>query len=330
MDNESAQVTVVIPSFLKTAQDLAWLLEALESVFDQTVPTKIIIVENGSEYFKDIEGRVSIIHSEQGLSKARNAGISKVTTEFFFPLDCNDWLPDNSLEVSLKKYPGEGFVYGSTMLFRHERNMGDQHLYKAQPYNFREVMKMVYFTNGTLQKKSDWETIGGYREDLPFLEDYDYWITAGEKGICGTAIADVTYWYRQHTGMVVSQKNTTAWEDMKLKIQSFHRDTFKGRFTHMCCGNPTQNVVPWVAPSQGELPPGAEGMILIEYIGGNAGSMSFYGPVSGARYRAGGITTKIYIDARDASTGSKKKPGLLEIADHGAPIFRLVSEPQPA
>lgn len=330
MDNESAQVTVVIPAILRTAQDLAWLIEALQSVIDQTIFAKVIVVENGSEYFTDISGRVSIIHSDTGLSKARNAGISKVSTEFFFPLDCNDWLPDNSLEVSLKKYPGEGFVYGSTMLFRHERGVGDQHLYLSKPYDFREVMKMVYFTNGTLQKKSDWEEIGGYREDLPFLEDYDYWITAGEKGICGTAIQDVTYWYRQHTGMVASQKNTTEWEDMKLHIQSFHRDTFRGRFTPMCCGNKNTPAVPWVAPLQGELPPGSEGMVLIEYVGGNAGTMSFYGPVSSTRYRAGGVTRKIYIDSRDAITGSKKNPGLLELADHGKPLFVQAQEPVPA
>jgi glycosyltransferase involved in cell wall biosynthesis len=326
VDNEPAQVTVVIPSLLRTAQDLAWLDEALESVLDQTVPVEIIIAENGSEYFKDISGRVSIIHSDIGLSKARNAGISLVTTEFFFPLDCNDWMPENALEISLKKYPGEGFVYGSTMLFRYERGIGDQHLYDARPYDFREVMKMVYFTNGTLQKKADWETIGGYREDLPFLEDYDYWLTAGEKGICGTAISDVTYWYRQHTGMVASQKNTTEWEDMKMRIQSFHRDTFKGRFTPMCCGNKNQPSTPWVPPAQGALPPGAEGMVLIEYIGGNAGTMTFYGPVTNTRYRAGGVTKRLYIDSNDAYTYQKKTPGLLELSDHGTPIFKLVEE----
>ena len=323
------QVTVIIPAFLRNAQDVIWLEECLESVFDQTVPCKAIVIENGSNYFPNLSGRVSIIHSEPGLSKARNAGIAKCDTEFFFPLDCNDWIPENALEILLEKYPGKGFVYGSTMLFRSERGSGDQQFYKAKPYDFQEVMKMVYFPNGALQRKADWETIGGYREDLPFLEDWDYWMTAGERGICGTAIPDLIYWYRQHTGIVVTHKNTPEWNDVRKKIQSFHRDIYRGRYPEMCCGNKTIQV-PFVAPSLiAPSAPGADGFILIEYIGGNVGSMRFWGPVSGTRYTAGGEYKQIYIDQRDAITGLKGKPGLLELHDHGNPLFKQV-EMEPA
>lgn len=329
MDHSAkALVTVVIPAYLKSAQDISWLEEAFESVLAQTVPCKVIIVENGSNYFADLSGRVSIMHSKKGLSAARNVGIRACDTEFFFPLDCNDWLPDNALEILIRKYPGSGFVYGSTMLFRHERGENDQHLYDAKPYDFQECMKMVYWPNGALQKTADFATIGGYREDLPFLEDWDYWMTAGEHGICGTAIPDVTYWYRQHAGMVVSNKNSAQWEQVKRLIQSFHKEIYKGRYPEMCCGN-KENRVPFVAPVQGELQPGADGMILIEYIGGNAGTMTFYGPVSGIRYQAGGVTKKLYIDQRDAITGIKKQPGFLEMQDHGNALFQQVAEEEP-
>ncbi len=331
--DESAKslVTVIIPAYLKSEQDLIWLDEALESVLAQTVPCKVIIVENGSNYFPDLTGRVSIMHSEKGLSTARNTGIRASTTEFFFPLDCNDWLPEDALEILLRKYPGSGFVYGSTMLFRHERGEGDQHLYDAKPYDFQEIMKMVYFPNGALQKKTDWEIIGGYREDLPFLEDWDYWMTAGERGICGTAIPETVYWYRQHTGIVVTHKNSQEWDEVKRRIQSFHRDIYKGRYPEMCCGN-KDNRVPFVAPVQDALAPGADGMLLIEYVGGNAGKMTFYGPVSGTRYVAGGVIKKLYIDSRDAITGKKKEPGFLEMQDHGHPLFIQVEaeEMEPA
>jgi len=324
-DSSKSLVTVIIPAYLKSEQDLIWLEEALESVLAQTVHCRAIIVENGSSYFGDLSGRVSIIHSVKGLSAARNAGIRACETEFFFPLDCNDWLPENALEILLGKYPGSGFVYGSTMLFRHERGDGDQHLYDAKPYDFLEVMKMVYFPNGALQKKADWETIGGYREDLPFLEDWDYWMTAGERGICGTAIPDTVYWYRQHAGIVVTHKNSKEWDEVKRLIQSYHRDIYKGRYPEMCCGNKDLRV-PFVAPTQGALAPGADGMILIEYVGGNAGTMTFRGPVSGARYKAGGVIKKLYIDQRDAVTGKKKEPGFLEMNDHGSALFVQVAE----
>ena len=327
-------VTVVIPAWLRDEQDITWLFEALESVLDQTVHVPVIIVENGSAILPDLldpdPGAVQVLHSDKGLSCARNAGIRASETEFFFPLDSNDWLPAHALETAYVKRPAKGFLYGSTMLFHQARGMGDQHLYQAKPYDFREVMKMVYFPNGALQRKVDWERAGGYREDLPFLEDWDYWMTCGELGICGTAIPDVLYWYRQHSGIVATNNHTKDWENVKRLIQSYHKEIYKGVFPPMCCGNKTQNALPWVPPTLQELVPGGEGMLLIEYIGGNAGKMPWYGAVTGTRYVVGGAQKQLYIDVRDAITGSRSNPGFLEVADHGSPLFRQVVEEVPA
>lgn len=320
-------VSVIIPAWLQDEQDCDWLLEAVESVLAQTVSVKIIIVENGSEYFQDVQGEnFSIIHSEKGLSKARNAGIRSSRTEFFFPLDANDWLPANALEVAFSKRPERGFLYGSTMLFRDIRGVGDQHLYQAKPYDFSEIMKMVYFPNGALQRKADWEKAGGYRESLMILEDWDYWLTSGELGICGTAIPDVLYWYRQHSGMVATNNKSMEWERVKKEIQSLHREIYKGVFPKMCCGNGAKTTTPYTVPAVAALMPGADGMILIEYLGGNAGKMPWYGPITKQRYIVGGSQKQLYIDASDALTGSKANPGFLEIVDHGSPLFRQVAE----
>jgi hypothetical protein len=310
---------------LRDEQDIFWLVEAIESVINQTVVCKCIIIENGSDFLPNVSGVLSIIHSDKGLSTARNVGVRASDTEFFFPLDANDWLPENAIEVAIKKTPEKGFLYGSTMLFSNARGMGDQHLYEAKPYDFGEIMKMVYFPNGALQRKTDWEAVGGYRESLPFLEDWDYWMTAGEKGICGTPIQDVLYWYRQHSGIVGTNKHTPEWESTKQLIQSYHSEIYKGVFPPMCCGNKAQpRATPYISPALESLAPGADGMLLIEYLGGNAGKMSFYGAVTGTRYVAGGTQRRIYIDVRDAVTGLKAKPGFLEMTDHGNPLFKKV------
>lgn len=319
-------VTIIVPVVLRNVQDIIWLDEAIESAYSQTFKCHIIIIENGSALLPEMYGPISIIHSEKGLSKARNAGIAVSNTEFFFPLDGNDWLPPNAIETAVKKIPATGFLYGATMLFNNARGAGDQHLYEAKPYDFQEVMKMVYFPNGALQRKSDWEKIGGYREDLPFLEDWDYWMTAGERGICGTAIQDTLYWYRQHGGIVQTHNKSKEWEQVKRLIQSYHQDIYQGRFPTMCCGNKTKTpIAPYVAPTPGEITPGADGMVLIEYIGGNSGNQSWYGAVTKTRYVAGGTKRRIYIDASDASTGEPRtNPGFLELTDHGSPLFQRV------
>lgn len=280
-------------------------------------------MENGSEFLPSMTGGlISIIHSAKGLSIARNAGIRKADTEFFFPLDSNDWLPPSAIETVYSKRTESGFVYGSTMLFNHARGIGDQHLYVAKPYSFQEVTKMVYFPNGALQRVADWEKIGGYRESLPFLEDWDYWITAGELGICGTAIHEVIYWYRQHGGMVATNNHTPEWENVKKLIQSYHKETYRGVYSAMCCGNKTKNAPPFTPPTVQSLSmPGGDGMLLIEYVGGNAGKMPYYGAVTGTRYTVGGNLRRVYIDVRDALTGIKANPGFLELVDHGTPLF---------
>lgn len=317
-------VTIIVPAYLKDEQDIAWLEEAIESVIEQTVSCKCVVIENGSQFLENTEGLISIIHSDKGLSRARNAGIRASDTEFFFPLDANDWLAREAIETAYNKRPEKGFLYGATMLFNSKRGSGDQHLYAAKPYDFGEIMKMVYFPNGALQRKADWETVGGYRESLPFLEDWDYWLTAGEKGICGTAIQDVLYWYRQHNGIVGSHKHTPEWENTKKLIQSYHANIYKGVYPPMCCGNKALAATPYTPPAAHTLMPGADGMILIEYIGGNAGKMPWYGPVTGVRYVAGGTQKQLYIDARDAITQSRQSPGFLELTDHGHPLFKKV------
>lgn len=97
----------------------------------------------------------------------------------------------------------------------------------------------------------------------------------------------------------------------------------------MCCGNKASAATPWVPPAVDALVPGGDGMILIEYLGGNVGKMPYYGPVTHTRYVVGGTQRQLYIDVRDAITNSRSNPGFLEMTDHGTQLFRQV-EAEPA
>jgi len=67
--------------------------------------------------------------------------------------------------------------------------------------------------------------------------------------------------------------------------------------------------------------PGKDGMVVLEYVGGNYGIESWYGPVTAQRYQAGLSQPVIYVDARDA-------PGLLAIIQGRRPVFKV--HPPPA
>ena len=316
-------VTVIIPARILTHEDVDWLKEAIDSVQKQTKPCKIILVFNGGDekLEKEISRKgITIRHCDEGLSRARNTGIKECKTEWFFPLDANDWLPPNAIETLWENRPEEGYLYGSTVLFRGDREGGDSHVYKARPFELRDLMKAVYFPNGALQRKSDWEEIGGYDESLPFLEDWDYWLTAAEKGICGQHITEIVYWYRQHNGIVTSTKQTDAWDKIKTLIRQKH-PIFKGEIPMGCCGKKT-TIIPLQTIEQ-TVPVAPDGTVMLKYVGGNVGTMKWYGAVTKRAYKAGGSSPYMAVDPSDVKTGLSSNPGFLEMASGGKFIFEL-------
>ena len=99
----------------------------------------------------------------------------------------------------------------------------------------------------------------------------------------------------------------------------------------MCCGNkvtslPQKNAqsAPRVAgaPATAQTFAGKDGFITIDYVGGNMGKATFYGPVTHTRYVAGGVKPRILIDVRDARTGMRDAPGLLELTTNNKPTFK--------
>ncbi|MEO8175125.1 MAG: glycosyltransferase [Sphingomicrobium sp.] len=96
--DETADISVVIPSYQRT--ELA--LETLQSVLDQTVPVReIIIVANGNDahaafWQAQASDRVRVVRvAARGQQDARNAGIETATTTWVAMLDDDDlYLPD--------------------------------------------------------------------------------------------------------------------------------------------------------------------------------------------------------------------------------------------
>lgn len=78
--------------------------EAIDSALAQTVPVKIIVVDDGSTdggrfVLDDYEGKIEVISQvNKGLSSARNTALMNTETEFFLPLDADDALLPTAVE----------------------------------------------------------------------------------------------------------------------------------------------------------------------------------------------------------------------------------------
>lgn len=326
-------ISVIMPAKILDEQGLAWFQEALQSVEDQpkSVEREVILINDHSTMdvaalAKQFSARY-IVLEKTGLAAARNAGVSQSKGEFFFGLDADDRLAENALKIVLDKYPGDGFLFGSTMLF----NADSQLLYKARSYNFEELMKHVYWPNGCLQKKENWVRLGGWDEKLKILEDWDYWLRAGEMGICGHDCPDLLYWYRQNpNGMIARMRsNRSLWKQVHSAVVQRHKSIYEGDYPTMCCGHRSDGRQKTPKTAGAVLPPlpGKNGLIVIEYAAHNVGRQTFYGPITGARYQFGGAERyrQGYVDVQDAYTRDASKPGLLELQEHGEFLFKEVT-----
>lgn len=72
---------------------------------------------------------------------------------------------------------------------------------------------------------------------------------------------------------------------------------------------------------------GSDGMTAVEYVGGNFGTATYYGPITGTAYRFdAGANKKKMVDNRDLSTSDQK--GLLDLREHTKTLF-VISQDQP-
>jgi glycosyltransferase involved in cell wall biosynthesis len=129
MSNQNRQhlVSVIIPTY----NYAAYVGTAVRSCLEQHYqPTEIIVVDDGStdqtgeKIKKEFGDKVNYFYqANQGVSAARNLGLSKARGEFVIFLDADDYLTPDAITLrleSLQKYPDVGIVI--TQNYTREKN----------------------------------------------------------------------------------------------------------------------------------------------------------------------------------------------------------------
>lgn len=199
---ERCPVTVVIPCYRQEH----YLDESVGSVLAQTCPPAAVhIVDDGSDtpekasHFQRIlalDSRIRVIAKPNGgLSSARNAGIRECETPFVLPLDADDQLhPEFLARTSphLSRNPRLGFVYTWLQCFE-----DDEMVWQCPPFDPARLLRRNLLAHCTLFRRAMWEDIGGYDETfLTGMEDWDFWISAVEKGWAGACVPEILFFYR--------------------------------------------------------------------------------------------------------------------------------------
>lgn len=165
---------------------------AIDSVLNQNLEDlEIIVVSDGStdetdlimEKYIDKDSRIKYIKyfPSRGANYARNKGVKESTGKYIAFLDDDDeWMP-NKLEKQLKKFQEDnliGLVYtGVKVIYVNEAVE-----YSSLPREKGDLSKKIFLKNliGTTStvmiNKELFNSVGGFDEQLPALQDYDLWI----------------------------------------------------------------------------------------------------------------------------------------------------------
>jgi GT2 family glycosyltransferase len=178
------QISVIIPTHNRAAT----LPRALDSVLAQTLrPHEIIVVDDGSD---DDSARLLtgeypevkyLKQPNQGVSSARNLGISQARGEWIALLDSDDaWLPEKlACQVqALKENPNLRICHTEEIWIRNGVRVNQMRKHAKQGgHIFQRCLPLcVISPSSVLLQRSLFERYGLFDTELPACEDYDLWL----------------------------------------------------------------------------------------------------------------------------------------------------------
>lgn len=208
---QAPRVAVVIPCY----EQAQFLPEAVQSACAQTFDDlEIVIVDDGSPDDTALVARrlaerhsdraVRLLRQEnQGLPASRNNAIESTGAELILPLDADDMLDPRFVEAcvaALDRHRERSIAYGDFQEF------GARDRFVSRPeYDFVSLTSVNGIGVASMFRRRAWEEVGGYNERLcskygASYEDWDFWISCGERGHFGVHVPEAVFHYRVRPG----------------------------------------------------------------------------------------------------------------------------------
>ncbi|HEX3295031.1 MAG TPA: glycosyltransferase family A protein [Solirubrobacterales bacterium] len=196
-----SDITVVIPCF----NHGRFLLESVERALGQEGgPPKVIVVDDGSTDMETVRAldevpkEVEVIRQKNaGVAAARNAGFEGSDSELLLMVDADDRLTPDALDVlrpPLEANRDVGYCYGLMKLIG--TWSGVLRFPDFDPYIL--LHRSIAGAQLGLVRRRCWEDAGGFDPAIDGYEDWDFCLSALEKGWRGLQINRVTHEYRKH------------------------------------------------------------------------------------------------------------------------------------
>jgi glycosyltransferase involved in cell wall biosynthesis len=224
-------VTVVIPCF-NHGRFLPGSVE--RALGQQGGPPKVIVVDDGStdqateRALAELPDGVRLIRQQNaGVSAARNAGFESSDSELLLMVDADDRLTLDALDVlrpPLEANPDVGYCYGLMKLIG--AWSGVLRFPDFDPYIL--LHRSIAGAQLGLVRRRCWEDAGGFDPAIDGYEDWDFCLSALEKGWRGLQINRVTHEYRKHERSG-EEEHRRRYRHVYRQIRAKHADLFARR-----------------------------------------------------------------------------------------------------
>jgi glycosyltransferase involved in cell wall biosynthesis len=215
-------ITAVITSY----NYARYLPEAVESALREGA--RVVVVDDGStEPLPELPDEVALIRQQnQGVARARNAGLAGAETPYVLVLDADDRLAPGALgalRAPLDSDPKLGFAYGRMSFF------GDwEGELRFPPYDPYALLYRHTIGLSALARREVFEQTGGFDPAFEQFEDWELWVNALAHGWRGKQVEMVTLEYRTHAGSKISS-DRPAYRDVLRRMQAKHADLYRRR-----------------------------------------------------------------------------------------------------
>lgn len=187
--------------------------QTFNCVINQTFPWfEWIIVDDGStseealaqlDIFASKDKRIQLMHKKNGgIASARNLGISAAHTDLIIPLDADDLIMPNYLEMNywgLYFNPEASWSYTDSVGFQ-----GQEYLWRKR-FSCDVMKKDNQLTCTAMIHKKELIAIGCYEEvEKHYNEDWLAWLKLLAKGKYPVHISEYSFWYRRSDNGVLS------------------------------------------------------------------------------------------------------------------------------
>lgn len=226
-------LSIVVPCF----DHGEFLLEAVASA-ERAAPAacELIVVDDGSRQPRTREvlaalgelGYRALAQPNAGLAVARNNGIAASRGRYLLPLDADNRLRPGYAAAAVRlldQAPAIGVVYGD----RHEFGQRSRTV-NVPEFDLDRLLAANYIDACAVFRREVWSDCGGFDGAMPAWEDWEFWISAAERGWGFHHVPGVGFDYRVRPHSLVTQcARAEVGEPLRHYMIDKHRELYLGR-----------------------------------------------------------------------------------------------------